>query len=176
MNCEEGVLDWTEGVERARGSDMSTNGEQVSHNLALPRGRILVGGAVFVLGQLSPLLIPLVIWLELPAAWTVAVTGLLLFGIPELFLIATVAIMGKAGLDYIKRLLRDALKKYMSPDRVSATRYRIGLVMFILPLLLGFCGPYIGHLFLLYRSHPVVIGLVGDLMLVSNVFVLGGDF
>ena len=152
------------------------NSEQGLREIAPPRGRMLLGGTMFVLGQLSPLLIPLIIWFEWPEAWTVAISGLLLFGIPEICLIGAVAIMGKAGLDYFKKLLCEFLKKHGPPDQVSETRYRVGLVMFVLPLLLGFCAPYAAHLVPVLQSHPVVIALIGDLMLVCSVFVLGGNF
>jgi hypothetical protein len=155
---------------------VSNNREVHLQELAAPRGRIFLGGAIFVLGQASPLLIPLVIWLEWPAAWTVAASGLLLLGIPELFLILAVAVMGKAGFNYFKRLLGEFLERHSPPDEVGVIRYRVGLVMFMLPLLLGFCAPYVGHLVPLYRAHPVILGLIGDSMLVCSVFVLGGDF
>jgi hypothetical protein len=155
---------------------VSNNSEEYSQEIAPSRERMLLGGAIFVLGQLSPLLIPLIISLELPATWTVAVSGLLLLGTPEFCLIAAVAIMGKAGFDYFKRLLCDFLKKHGPPDQVGLTRYCVGLVMFLLPLLLGFCAPYIGQQVPVYQSHPVTIGVIGDLMLVCSVFVLGGDF
>ncbi len=152
------------------------NGEQGLREIAQSPGRLVLGGTIFVLGQLSPLLIPVIIWFEFAEAWTVAISGLLLFGVPELCLIGAVAIMGNSGLDYLKKRLSEFLKKHGPPDEVSKTRYRVGLVMFILPLLFGFCSPYVGHLVPLLQSHPVVIALIADLMLLCSVFVLGGHF
>ena len=50
---------------------------------------------------------------------------------------AAIAIMGKSGYNLIKDRVFSFLKKHGPPDRVSPARYRIGLVMFVLP----FCSP-----------------------------------
>ena len=68
------------------------------------------------------------------------------------------------------------MKKHGPPDRVSLTRYRIGLVMFVLPVLFGWLGPYGAHHIPGYETHRFVVCLIGDLMFVASLFVLGGDF
>ena len=68
------------------------------------------------------------------------------------------------------------LKKHGPPDVVSRRRYRIGLVMFTLPLLFGWLAPYAPQLVPGYEVHRFAVNLVGDLMFVSSLFVLGGDF
>ena len=68
------------------------------------------------------------------------------------------------------------MKKHGPPDRVSLTRYRIGLVMFVLPVLFGWLGPYGVHLIPGYEAHRFVASLIGDVMFVAGLFVLGGDF
>ena len=67
-----------------------------------PKGQLLFGGAVFVLGVLCPLLVPLVAASDLPTEWKTVLSGLLLLGIPELFMLAAAAILGKSGFDYFK--------------------------------------------------------------------------
>ncbi len=91
-------------------------------------------------------------------------------------MLGAVAILGKAGFDYLKRVLFRFIGRFAPPERVSRLRYRIGLVMFASSLLLGWVAPYVGGVIPGYRAHPVAYGLVGDLMLVASVMVLGGEF
>jgi hypothetical protein len=142
-----------------------------------PRGwRFPVGLAIFIIGFLSPLFIPLVTASGLSTAWKTAISGLLAAGIPEVFSIVAIAIMGKAGFNYIKGRFFAFLKKHGPPDVVSRRRYHIGLVMFVLPLLFGWLAPYAPHRIPGYETHRLAVSLVGDVMFVSSLFVLGGDF
>ena len=68
------------------------------------------------------------------------------------------------------------MRKYGPPDVVSRTRYRIGLVMFLLPILFGWLAPYVSHLVPLYGAHRIVYAVIGDVLFVVSLFVLGGDF
>ncbi|MBW2227735.1 MAG: hypothetical protein JRG99_10595 [Deltaproteobacteria bacterium] len=58
------------------------------------RWRLHLGLIVLIIGFLSPLLIPLVTASELPTKWKAVISGCLAVGIPELFSIAAIAIMG----------------------------------------------------------------------------------
>ena len=140
------------------------------------RWRLRLGVIVFVIGFLSPLLIPLVTASELPTKWKAVISGCLAVGIPELFSIAAIAIMGKSGFNYFKERFFSFLKKYGPADRVSRTRYRIGLVMFCLPIFFGWLAPYFPHIVPGYETHRFLVNLIGDMMFVSSLFVLGGDF
>jgi len=65
----------------------------------------------------------------------------------------------------------------MAPsDEVSPARYRVGLVMFLLPILFGWVGPYGVERIPGYEDYRLAMNLIGDLLLVSSLFVLGGDF
>ena len=120
-----------------------------------PKGRLLFGGCVFVLGQLSPLLVPLVVNSDLPTGWKTALSGLLMLGVPELALLAAVTILGKQGYDYLKGLILRFLKRHVVPREVSPARYRIGLVLFLIPILWGWLSPYLVHLVGgLEQNHP----------------------
>jgi len=129
-----------------------------------------------VVGWLSPLCIPLITATELPTRWKTIISGALAVGIPEVFTVAAIAIMGKSGYNLIKERIFSFLKKHGPPDRVSLTRYRIGLVMFVLPVIFGWLGPYGVHLIPGYETHRFVVSLIGDVMFVASLFVLGGDF
>jgi hypothetical protein len=140
------------------------------------RWRLRLGLIIFVVGFSSPLLIPLVTASELSTKWKTLISGALAVGIPEIFSIVAIAVMGKSGFNHIKERFFDFLKKHGPPDVVSRTRYRIGLVMFVFPIMFGWLAPYAPHLVPGYVTHRFAVNLVGDLMFVSSLFVLGGDF
>jgi hypothetical protein len=141
-----------------------------------PTGRLTLGGAIFISGFLSPLLTPLVFASALPGGWKAAISGLLVFGIPELFMIIAVAVLGKEGYSYLKAKLFGILKKVAPSDEVGIVRYRFGLVLFTIPLLIGWLLPYFNHLLPEFESYKQVINVGGDLMFISSFFILGGDF
>ena len=141
-----------------------------------PRWRFRLGLVVFVVGFSSPLLIPLVSASDLSTKWKAVLTGALAVGIPEVFSILAIAIMGRSGFNYMKKSILGFLKKHGPPDVVSRTRYRIGLVMFVLPILFAWLGPYVSHHIPGYEANRFVVSVVGDLLFVSSLFVLGGNF
>lgn len=138
--------------------------------------RFRLGLVIFVVGFASPLLIPLVTASGLGTKWKAIISGALAVGIPEVFSIIAVAIMGKKGFDYLKQLFFGFIKKHGPPERVSRARYRLGLVMFSLPLLFAWLGPYFAHHIPGYETHRLMVSIIGDLMLISSLFVLGGEF
>jgi len=138
-------------------------------------GRVKFGAAVFVLSILLPVAgLPLVPSLGLSAAATATVSGLLLVSAEVLGVVA-VAIMGKPGYRLIKGRVFGFLKKHGPAERVSPMRYRIGLVMFALPILFGWVQPYVTKLAGDWQT-PLALAVVGDLMLLASLFVLGGEF
>ena len=138
--------------------------------------RFRLGVVIFVTGFASPLLIPVVTASGLSTQWKTILSGALAVGIPEVFSIAAVAIMGKRGFDIIKERFFSFIRKHGPPERVGRTRYRIGLVMFALPLLLGWSTPYLLHHIPGYETHRLLVGIVGDVLLIASLFVLGGEF
>jgi hypothetical protein len=138
--------------------------------------RFRLGVIILIFGWFSPLLIPVVTRTSLATEWKTIISGLLAVGIPEVFTIAAIAVMGKSGYNLIKERFFMFLKKHGPPDRVSLARYRIGLVMFVLPVLFGWLGPYGAHLIPGYETHRFVVSLIGDVMFIASLFVLGGDF
>ena len=140
------------------------------------RWRLRLGLIVFVIGFLSPLLIPLVTASDLTTKWKAVISTCLAAGIPELFSVVAIAIMGKPGYNYIKARCFAFLKKHGPPDKVSPIRYRIGLVMFALPILFGWLAPYVPTVIPGYDLQGLIVNIIGDTMLISSFFVLGGDF
>jgi len=138
--------------------------------------RFQIGVALFIAGLLSPLLVPLVNALDLSTEWKATLSGLLLLGIPELLWVIAAAVMGKSGFDYLKSKAFGLLKRYALPDSVGPVRYRIGLVMFAVPLLFGWLAPYAHHLTPGIAIQALGWSLGGDLLLLASLFVLGGEF
>ena len=105
--------------------------------------RFPAGITLFVVGLACPLLIPTVVASELSAGWKTALSGLLGVGIPDVFTIAAVAVMGKDGFNTLKQRAFGLLRGVAPPDHVGPIRYRIGLVMFVAPLIFAWAGPYL---------------------------------
>ena len=142
----------------------------------IERWRLILGLTIFIVGFLSPLLIPVVKAMEIPTAWKVFISGALAIGIPEVFAIVAVAIMGKDGFNAMKTSIFKLIKRHGPPDVVGRTRYHIGLIMFVLPILFGWLGPYAQNYFSDFVLQNFIINLIGDMMFIASLFVLGGDF
>jgi hypothetical protein len=141
-----------------------------------PTGRLLLGAGIFAFGIVCPLFVPLVQKASWGTELKVAVSGLLLFGIPELFMMAAASVLGKTGFEFLKRKTFAFIARHGPADRVGPTRYRVGLVMFVLPLAFGLLSPYAGHLIPGYAAHTLAYALAGDALLLGSLLVLGGDF
>ena len=138
--------------------------------------RFRAGIVVLVVGWLSPLLVPVVVATDLPTEWKTVLSGLLMVGIPEVFTVAAVAILGKSGFNLIKERIFVFLRKHGPADEVSRTRYRVGLVMFVVPILFGWLAPYGPDHMLGHEVQNLRVNVVMDLVFISSFFVLGGDF
>ena len=138
--------------------------------------RFRLGVLFFILGLIFPVFIPLALMIEMSAQWKTAVTGMMAVGIPDLLWIAAAAVVGKEGFKAIRDRFFGFFKKFGPPQEVSKTRYRIGLVMFVLPLLLGWVEPYTATLLPAYESNRLMYSLCGDALFLASFFVLGGDF
>ncbi|TDI16610.1 MAG: hypothetical protein E2P05_03740 [Acidobacteria bacterium] len=141
-----------------------------------PQGRLTLGGVIFVAGLLCPLAIPWVANSGLPVGWKAVLSGLLLLGIPELLMLVAAAVLGKSGFHFLKGLLFGFFKRHAIPKEVSRTRHRIGVALFLVPILWGWLTPYVSQQIPGYEEHRLAVGLLGDLLLLSSLFVLGGEF
>jgi hypothetical protein len=141
-----------------------------------PGGRLAVGAAIFGLGLICPVFVPLVAATGIPPGWKAGLSALLVLGIPEVFTLAAVAVLGKPGFEYLRGRILARLRRLAPPARVGRTRYRIGLVLFVLPLLLGWLGPYVLPHVPVYTEHGLLVHVGGDALLLVSLFVLGGDF
>lgn len=138
--------------------------------------RLYFGAGIFILGLVIPLFIPLVTATDLPTAWKTVISGIMLVGGPEILSLIAIAILGKPGFNYLKGAFYNFIKRHGPPEAVSRTRYRIGLVMFLTPIFIGWLTPYAFSWIPEFEVSRYFIGLGGDLIFVSSFFVLGGEF
>jgi hypothetical protein len=147
---------------------------------APPKSRLMLGAAILAFAILVKITGPvLIINSDLSAAWKTALSVGLFIVIPKLLIITIIFVLGKTGFAYLKAICFKALGRAFAPlapaREVNPVRYRIGLVMFTLPLLETMIMPY------LEAAFPGVAELrpiewSWDIMLLASFFVLGGEF
>ena len=145
--------------------------------IAPPTGRLWTGVGVFAFGWILALsLVPVVNGSDYPTSVKATLNTLLVVVCPKIFLIGTIAILGKPGFAYLKGVVMAFFRKVGPPAEVGKWRYRIGLVMFFLPFVLIWILTYFGPV--LPGGREAIPGYIkgGDVVQILSLFVLGGDF
>jgi len=137
--------------------------------------RFYLGAALFLCALLAWLLVPL----ATSAGWStskIATLSGILFISNKIALLAAIAIMGKPGFNHLKRLLFGFFRKFGPSQQVGRTRYHVGLIVLMVPVLLTWIAPY----------APAILGNEGiyaslenralELLLLVGLFLLGGEF
>ena len=138
--------------------------------------RLKLGVTLFALSILLPVIgVPLVVAMRLSTTTVATVSGILLASAEVLGIVA-VAVMGRPGYAYIKNRVFGFLRQYGPPAEVGRTRYTVGLVMFAVPFIFGWLAPYANNLIPGYPGNEFAYAIVGDVLLLSSLFILGGDF
>jgi hypothetical protein len=137
--------------------------------------RLPVAVALFVLAIVS-LLAGATILAGDASAWIKSAAAIMVFPLPEILDVTAIAILGKPGFEWFKVKIFGFLRRHGPPADVSRTRYRAGLVLFVLPLLVAWLGPYFAHFIPGYENQRLMWQLGFDLMFVTSFVVLGGDF
>jgi hypothetical protein len=141
------------------------------------KGRMYLGIGVFALGWVLALaVVPVVTSSDLSTSVKATLTTLLVVGVPKIFLLVAIAIMGKPGFAFLKQSVMHFFKKYGPPAEVGPWRYRIGLALFFTPFLLGLLLTYIGPVLPGGAEAVPSYEKAADALLVFSLFVLGGDF
>jgi hypothetical protein len=151
------------------------NAKQDQYGKVKASWRVKTGFAIFIVSIAWPVLMPLLPLLGVPTTATAMIAGVMVVA-AELMMLAGAAIAGKQGFKLIKQTVIGKLKAFGPPVKVSKTRYRIGLAMFLAPLLLAWAGPYVGHHLPGYEANVLVYAIGGDLIFLTSLFLLGGDF
>jgi len=137
--------------------------------------RFYAGAALFIGALLAWLLVPA----ASAAGWSaskIATLSGVLFVANKIALLAAIAVMGKAGFNHLKRLIFGFFRKFGPAQQVSRSRYHLGLVVLMVPVLMTWIAPY----------APAILGSEGiygnlenralELLLLVGLFLLGGEF
>ena len=135
--------------------------------------RVKIGFALFLASISWPVLLPILPLVGVSTGRVAAISGFMLVA-AEVMLLVAAAIAGKEGFAYIKSRVFGFLKQYGPPREVSRTRYTIGLVIFSIPLIYGWLGPYIEKA--LELEFDWFFYAILDIAFVVSLFVLGGEF
>lgn len=139
--------------------------------------RFSVGVTLLVLGLISPVGAIFVGYSNLSTELKVTLSGLFLAGIPEIFTLVAVTVLGKAGFARIKTVALKLIRQYGPSNEVSRLRYHIGLAMFILPLLYALISAYAPlERISGFQDYKVLLSVVLDILFFGSFFVLGGNF
>lgn len=84
--------------------------------------------------------------------------------------------MGSEGFDAIKLRFYRFIRRHAPPDRVSKSRYSLGLFMLLLSLVFAVLEPYFFHFISVFDNYRLSFKIVGDLLMISSFLVLGGEF
>ena len=143
--------------------------------LKLPRSRLIAGIAVFVIGHAAPLAIPLITSSSFSTGWKTALSGLTVFGIPELSILLAVVVLGKEGFNAVKALVFGWLGRTLLPTKVSKPRYYIGLILFLIPFFVGWVSPYLFEVMPGMAKDQLIFAVVGDIALLAGLCLMGGE-
>jgi len=142
--------------------------------------RFYFGMVLFAMAWLTPALIPLALKLPISAEAKGTVSTLLLFGGPEVFGLAAVALLGKKTVQYFMNKIMSKVKslfRWELPIKpISRFRYTIGLIMFWLPTLLAVIEFRFESMRGLYGEHYWTASIAMDVIFLLSLFVLGANF
>ncbi len=141
-----------------------------------PDLRFKVGMALLALSCIAPLGGFLVAALDLPVSLKAAIIGALSLGIPEILMLAAVAVLGRENYERIKTKALSLLGRLKPAVEVGRTRYSIGLVLFVLPTVPAYIMAYAPHWLPDVSPERLWVNLGADAMFLISLFVLGGNF
>lgn len=142
----------------------------------LDKLKLITGGILLLLSFAVPLLAVWVAQLPLPVAVKTVVIGFMTFGAPELLVILAVALMGKPTFDWMSGKIFSVLGKLAPTGSVSRTRYKLGLILFVVSFLPSYVLSYCPSLLPEAPPLRIIACAAADVVFVSSLFVLGGDF
>jgi hypothetical protein len=128
-----------------------------------------------VLGLLMPAGTFVVAATDWPTSIKTIAGGILLFGL-EIMAIPAAALMGKENFDRIVATVKGVFKMMKPAGNVGRTRYAIGLVMFLGPMLFAWIASYVPSWLPENYAARVWVNLALDCVTLTSLFVLGGDF
>jgi hypothetical protein len=151
--------------------EISTPAERPSN------GRLMVGSTILVIWPLSKLVGPIIVLASDYSTGTQAMLiGILFTVVPKLCFFTAIAVLGRAGFYWVKDKVIDFLEPIIPPYEVGRLRYKTGLVLFTVPLFVGWSFPYTSFVPAGIPQLVYILSWASDLMLIASLFVLGGAF
>jgi hypothetical protein len=138
--------------------------------------RFYLGLVFFVLAWILPLFGILIAKMNLSLGTKATIIGLLTVGGPELLGLLAVLCLGKENLVNLKNKFLNWLKRLKPVAPVSRNRYRLGLIMFLLPLIPTYIMAYAPQWLPDHSPQRLYVNLAADFIFLGSLFVLGGDF
>lgn len=120
------------------------------------------------------LLVPIAAWFGASAGTIATLTGLI-FIWNKVVILLMITVMGKAGFQELKRRVAGVFR-FLPESSITPARYRLGLVMFCVPLAFAVLEPYIDAAWPGIRPGLLELQILGDLVFLSSFLVLGGNF
>src|SRR5215831_4305172 len=145
--------------------------EKVASTETADAWRFRLGAAIFMLAFALWLLVPVAALMQVGTGSIAALTSTVFIG-NKVLLVLVVAIMGKPGFEELKRRIF-ALASAILTAEVGPWRHRIGLVMFLAPLISAVAEPYVDAIAPDLRPDGWIPQVIGDLVLIASFFVLG---
>lgn len=145
-----------------------------------PASRLVLGGVILVLGIIAKIGGPaLIVASDLPTAWKTALSIGVFVIIPKLMILSIIMLLGKSGFAYLKAMVFKYIGGKLAPlapaRSISQVRHRIGVAMFVLPLIETWIVPYFEAAYPAFAEWRPM-SWAWDVMLIASFFVLGGDF
>ncbi|MFA6076319.1 MAG: hypothetical protein WCV63_10440 [Negativicutes bacterium] len=137
--------------------------------------RLILGISLLVIGVFLPLAVYPVVHSDWPLAAKTAVSGIFTFGF-EILAIPAVAIMGKENFDRLMKGVKGWFGKLKPAGTVGRTRYNVGLLLFIMPIVPTYIMAYFPRWLPDYSLERLMINISADVIFLVSLFVLGGDF
>lgn len=141
----------------------------------LPAWRFTLGVLSFCLAFAPHVVLGLLIITGAPPR-TIGAFAAISFTLNKVFLLGSIVLLGRPGFNRLKQHVTGRLRAYALPDEVGPWRYRIGLVLFVLPLIFAWKAPYVTELMPTIGRHSTTAAIVTDVILLISLFVLGGGF
>jgi hypothetical protein len=139
------------------------------------RWRLVLGIAFFIIAFAVHLITLAALGLGASPA-TVSAIGAINFVLNKVLLIASAAFLGRAGFEQLKGMIFGAFRRYAYPDQVSLFRYRLGLILLVVPIVLAWVAPYVAELAPSLGRSTMRDGVISDIVLIIGLVMLGGGF
>ena len=135
--------------------------------------KFYVGLILFCVGLFLPLLGLVVPFLNLPVLTKTVITGMLVVGGPEIFMILGVVFAGKETMNFIKKRFKSFFTK-----PVGRARHYTGVFMMLLSILASWSLTYFYLLTETATTDETKLLMIGcaDLVFVASFFILGAPF